>query len=342
MTVNDIAYPEDIDKSPEFIQKTLRGELDNASFEKRYIHKKGHMVICEVSSSLVRDTKGTPLYFISHVHDISDRKQAQEALRQERDFAEDLIETAQAIVLVLDVKGRIVRFNSYLEKLSGYRLEEVQGKDWFATFLPERNRTLIRELFLKAIGDTKTSGNVDVIVTKDNRERMIEWYDKTLKDADGKIAGLLAIGIDVTERMKAEEALKESELRFRTLFESIPDSVIVHDDTGTILHINEIGAHRLEWTAKDLIGRRLQEIVTSENSASITNHVKETHEVGWTKFETTYVARSGWQFAAEVSERTIKFGKQKAILSVARDISERKRAEQACDREQTAISNHCG
>jgi two-component system cell cycle sensor histidine kinase/response regulator CckA len=77
MTVNDIAHPEDIDKSPMFIQRTLRGETDRGTFEKRYLHKKGHVVTCQVSSSLVRNADGFPLYFISHVHDITERKQAE-------------------------------------------------------------------------------------------------------------------------------------------------------------------------------------------------------------------------------------------------------------------------
>jgi PAS domain S-box-containing protein/putative nucleotidyltransferase with HDIG domain len=133
---------------------------------------------------------------------------------------------------------------------------------------------------------------------------------------------------DITDRKQAEEALRESETRFRTLFEAIPDTVLVHDDKGVILHINEIGAQRLEWSAKDLIGRNLREIVTSENAASISNHVRETHKVGWSRFETTYVSRSGWRTIAEVYEHPIVFGKKKAILSVARDITERKEVEE--------------
>jgi PAS domain S-box-containing protein len=140
--------------------------------------------------------------------EITERKQAEEALRRERDFAESLIETAQAIVLVLDPDGRIVRFNPYMEELSGYKLDEVQGKDWFSIFLPQREHEPIRELFLQAINDIQTRGNVNSIVTKDGREREIEWYDKILKDTDGKTAGLLTIGQDITERKRAEETLR--------------------------------------------------------------------------------------------------------------------------------------
>jgi PAS domain S-box-containing protein len=137
--------------------------------------------------------------------DITDRKKAEEALREEQHFAYRLIQTAQTIILLLDTTGHIVSINPYMEGISGYTLKEVQGKDWFSTFLPEYTRDLLRELYLKAISDIQTRGNVSPIVTRDGRELQIEWYDKTLKDESGNIKGLLCIGQDVSERKRAEE-----------------------------------------------------------------------------------------------------------------------------------------
>lgn len=148
--------------------------------------------------------------YCSLLGNIIERKQAEELLRSEKDFAEGLVNTAQVIVLVLDTEGRIVRFNPYMEEISGYQLQEVQGKDWFTTFLPKRDQNGIRDLFLQAISDIQTRGNVNPIVTRDGRERKIEWYDKTLKDANGNVVGLLAIGQDVTERKRAEAQIKTS------------------------------------------------------------------------------------------------------------------------------------
>ncbi|MBM3302680.1 MAG: PAS domain S-box protein, partial [Deltaproteobacteria bacterium] len=74
MTVNDIAHPEDVDLSPGFIERAFSGEVDRAEFDKRYIHKKGHVVWGRVASSLVRDKEANPLYFISHVQDLTERK----------------------------------------------------------------------------------------------------------------------------------------------------------------------------------------------------------------------------------------------------------------------------
>ncbi|MBI4516534.1 MAG: PAS domain S-box protein [Deltaproteobacteria bacterium] len=141
------------------------------------------------------------------VRDVSERIRVEEALRRERDFAESLIETAQVIVLVLDSRGRIVRFNPFFEEVSGYSLSEVQGHDWFATFLPQRDRQRIRELFETAVSGARVQGNINPIVTKHGHEREIEWYTKTLTDPGGSVLGVLAVGHDITERLCAAQRL---------------------------------------------------------------------------------------------------------------------------------------
>jgi PAS domain S-box-containing protein len=168
-------------------------------------------------------------------------------------------------------------------------------------------------------------------VVTEEREVFKLYSQRLVKKLEKK---MLDLEREVTERKQAEEAVRESETRFRTLFEAIPDTVLVHDDEGTILHINEIGAQQLEWSAKDLVGRNLREIVAPENRALIADHIRETHKVGWCRFETTYVSQSGWQIMVEVNERPIKFGEEKDILCVTRDITERKKAEKALIREK--------
>lgn len=143
--------------------------------------------------------------------DMSERLQAREALRRERDFAESLIETAPVIILVLDPEGRIVRFNPFMAELTGYPLDEVKGKDWFTTFLPARDRARVRRRFQSALHDTPTRGNINSIRTRAGRERLIVWHDKTLKDAQGQVMGCLAIGHDVTAEKEREAQLFQAQ-----------------------------------------------------------------------------------------------------------------------------------
>lgn len=149
--------------------------------------------------------------FTGFVRDITERKEAERALQEQRDFAEGLIETAQAIVLVLDPEGRIVRFNKYMEELSGYTLQEVQGREWFDIFLPERDRERIRGLFGDAIAELEVRGNINPIVTKEGMEREISWWAKTMKDEDGRVVGLLSVGHNVTELRDAQERVVQTE-----------------------------------------------------------------------------------------------------------------------------------
>ncbi len=140
--------------------------------------------------------------------DITERLQMELELIAERDFSKSLIETAQTIILVLNPDGTIRTFNKYMEKISGYTLDEVRRKNWFQTFLPTDDWKKIQETFKKAISTIQTAGNINPIITKDGQKRYISWYDKTLKQKDGKIVGLLCTGQDVTAQLDLQQKLQ--------------------------------------------------------------------------------------------------------------------------------------
>ncbi|MCX6690524.1 MAG: PAS domain S-box protein [Methanoregula sp.] len=172
----------------------------------------GHFSWISINSNpLFRENDPLPFAVVVTFVDITERKVAEAALLKERNFAESIIGTAQAIIIILDTAGHIVYINPYMEEISGYILKEVKGKEWFEMFLPPGTQQRTRALFQNAIREIQTRGNDDVIITKDGRERVIEWNDTTLKSADGSIEGLLAIGQDITDRKRAEESLKKSQ-----------------------------------------------------------------------------------------------------------------------------------
>lgn len=177
--------------------------------ERQFIRSNGRKFPVEISSTWLRD--GAEPVIQSFARDITERKRSRDALIQERDFAESLIETAQAIVLVLDSQGRIVRFNRFLEDLSGYPFSEVAGQDWFSTFLPERDRPRIRDVFQVVLADGPVSGVINSIVTKDGKEREIAWWAKTLRSPSGELTGVLSVGHDVTELKRAQEKIVQNE-----------------------------------------------------------------------------------------------------------------------------------
>ncbi len=309
-------------------------------YEIKLKNRDGSHVLCSISAKVQFDAHGAPLKIIGSMRDITERKRAEEALQRERDFAEGMIDTAQTIVLVLDTQGCIVRFNPYMEEISGYASAEVQGKDWFTAFLQERDRERTRNLFLKALGDTQTRGNVNAIVTRDGREREIEWYDKTLKDEQGNVVGLLSIGQDITERKKIEEALRRNEEQYRLITENSLDLVCMLDQKGKIAYTSPSFREVLGHKPEELVGsdffslvhpddraagiRTLPRALFSKNGRTVELRYK--HQNGeWRIFESVW----SWVFDENRSP-------QRAVV-VSRNITERKHAEEALRYERNLL-----
>jgi PAS domain S-box-containing protein len=255
-TWEKLIHPDDMPGVEEVLNAHFEGKTDHYEAEHRLKHKSGEWIwVLDKGRVIKRDAKGKPLRMCGTHLDITERKQAEEALYAAKTFSDGLIDTAQAIILVLDTKGRIVRFNTYLEALSGYRLEEVKGKDWFTTFLPQADHNRIRDLFAKAVDDIQTKGNINPIRAKDGREIIVEWHDKTLRGPEGSTVGVLAIGVDITERKQAEEELAATTSFLDTVVDRSPFAMWVADPNGTIIRTNQALREVLNLTDEQLIGK---------------------------------------------------------------------------------------
>ena len=179
------------------------------------------------------------------------RNELEEAMRRERDFAEGLIDTAQAIVIVLDPEGRILRLNRFMEELSGYTRPELQNADWFAIFPLEAERDEARARFLEAVTGGRSTANTSVIVTRDGRRILVEWHDKPLRDDHGAIIGLLALGQDVTER----ERLTESQRLLSAAVEQSVASIVITDAHADIQFVNAGFTRSTGYTLEEAFGR---------------------------------------------------------------------------------------
>ncbi len=111
--------------------------------------------------------------------DITEQRRMELELISERDFSKSLIETAQTVILVLNPDGTINFFNPYMEKISGYTLEEVQGKDWFETFLPNQDWKAIREVFNSTLAFTKAvvTNHYSVVFRMRNLSKPVSFHD---------------------------------------------------------------------------------------------------------------------------------------------------------------------
>ena len=290
------------------------------------LRKDGHEFPAEIGISTAETSEGT--IFMTTIIDISARREAEKALQLERAYSDSLVETTQAIVLVLELDGTIRYFNPYMEQLSGYRLEEVKGKEWFGTFIPEHDRPEIRQLAKQAISGQLKGANVNPIVTKDGRHRVIEWHNKTLMDLNGQVTSLLATGMDITDRVRDEETLRQSEEKFRLLFELSSDGICVLDMDGNFIDINRIFHEQLGYTKQEMMSfGNIAAVNTPQAAEVFIRRISEIDRLGHARFESFYKKKFGMVIPVEVNARLINFKGDQVILASIRDITARRHLE---------------
>ena len=267
----------------------------------------------------------------------SERKQQQQQqseLQKEKQFSENIINTIQAIVLILDTKGRIVMFNSYMEQVSGYRLEEVKGKDWFEIFLPKEDHAKIRELFSKAISGIQTKRNINSVITKDGRKIEIEWYDKTIKGVESNTEGLLSIGIDVTELNKTKAALEEDELKIRAIFDQTFQFIGLMTVDGILIEANRTALEFSGIEASSVLNKPFWQTPwwthSSELQEKLRQSIEKVAQGKFIRFEATHIAKDGTLHYIDFSLKPVKDENGKIIFMIpeGRDITEFKDTEE--------------
>lgn len=142
---------------------------------------------------------------------ITKRRKVEDALRMQESFSDTLFESAPAVVLLLDPKGRITGINPYLEQVSGFGIKEVLGKYWFEPFVAETEEPVSAEFLQEVSGGVAGARDTRAIITKSGGQRLIEWRGTTLRDAAGKIVGYMNVGQDVTAQNACEIALQSAE-----------------------------------------------------------------------------------------------------------------------------------
>ena len=158
---------------------------------------------------------------------VADRRSSEASLRRERDRAKLYFETAGVMLLVLRADRRVRLINRCGAELLAASADEIIGKDWVETFIPPRLRAAAAEDSERCLrGDEHAEPCTEGIVLRaDGAERVIAWRHTRLRDEQGRIIGILSSGEDVTDQRRAEQALRESEARFRVLAESMPQLV---------------------------------------------------------------------------------------------------------------------
>ncbi len=146
-TFQDITHPDDLDIDHENAKRMLDGQLESYSIEKRYLHKNGEIVWVNITVSMVREDTGAPSYFISIVEDITERKQAAEALQKSEKRFKDVVDNASEWIWEVDSSGKYTYVSPVVESILGYKPEEILQKHFYDLFCPDDKEELKRAAF---------------------------------------------------------------------------------------------------------------------------------------------------------------------------------------------------
>jgi PAS domain S-box-containing protein len=264
-------------------------------------------------------------------HDVTELKRAEQALRESEERYRTLVETSPDAITLFDLNLNIIAVNRPALALYGYeRKEEVIGKSVLDYLVPEelaRAREDIANLL-----ETGSIGTVEyTLLKKDGTLFPAELRASLILDKKKKPSAILLVSRDITERKQAEKALRESEERYRTLAESAEDVIFILDSEGHLRYINQFGAIQLGGNPGKIIGKTLSQLFLQEVAEKQMLALKTVLESRKPFFHEINMVLPTGDIYSDVRLIPIlaQSGEVQSVMGIARDITERKRAEEA-------------
>jgi diguanylate cyclase (GGDEF)-like protein/PAS domain S-box-containing protein len=258
MNMRDIAAPEHFDFVRDQLLKKLEDPSQQTSYEVDCIRKDGARITLEVNSSAVMKN-GEPVAIQGIARDITERKRAEEIIREREQQYRDLFENANDLIYTHDLNGCFTSLNRAGERITGYSRAEALKMKIGDVVAPESIADAHAMTQRKLSEDVSTTYEVDILA-KDGRRVSLELSTRLIL-RHGVPVGVQGIGRDITERKRSEKALKESENRYRQLGEGIFHQVWTANPDGQLDYVNSRTLKYFNKTAKDMLGEGWKGVV---------------------------------------------------------------------------------
>lgn len=254
-SIFDLFPPADAERYYARIQHaSMAGAAD--VYEDRVTLPEGDMYFLSTFTRICdSDNKLSGVQIISQ--DITDIKIMEHELRESNHKSEQLLNMAAEIILCLDENGTITHLNDSGHAILGYRAPELIGKNWFDTCLPAYNRDAIKIYYKQLLGTDRESMMIyeNQVVTGTGECRTIQWRNAIIKDSTGKSVLSFSSGVDVTDRHRTEQALRDSEMQKKAILNGLSSNVALLDRDLTVIWANRAAAESVAVPAEALTGK---------------------------------------------------------------------------------------
>ena len=356
-TVRSVTHPDDWAKNSVVLHRHLSLGSRIERFEKRYLHKDGHVLWGEVSSTLVYNAEGIPAYFIAQVLDIGKRKRTEEALQKARDELEEKVRERTAELSVAneqlrifqqfaeasgqgfsmaDLSGHLLYMNPALCRMLGEdKPHDRIGQHVSIYYSDEVNRKRETERFSVLMRDGYWQGELPMLSRQG--ESIPTWHNTFLiRDESGEPFRIAVVITDISERKRAEEALRQSHEELQAIYDGMPDGLLVADiETKRFVRCNAAIRQMLGYSEDKLLSRSVMDIHPADEMSRVleTFHalVAGGQRVGQ---DIPLLRNDGSVFHVDVTHSEITLNERKCSVGFFRDITERKQAQEALQRSE--------
>ena len=317
------------------IGRLARASLETGRRQEAEIRlgRSGRPLWLQVATSALLDLDGNLTGVMGVARDITENKNNQEKLQEEKKQFQHYLDLAAVMFLAMDNQGHIRLINRKGLEILGYDERELLGQDWFGKCLPPDTVEQVRGVFRQVM-----QGRYDCpeyhenpVLTKKGDVRLMAWHNACLKDADGSAIGVLSSGLDITERRRAQKALRQSEKRYRATFEQTAVGVCHADFQGRFLRVNQCLCDFWGYSADELRDIQCREITHPDDLPMSMEHDDRllSGEIDSYSLEKRYLKKDGSQMWGQVTVSLVKDdeGKPEYFISIVRDISARKKME---------------
>ena len=319
-----LIHPDDLEKVNDVFKDTLAGNVNN--YDVRIYTMKGELVELRVQTVPIYE-EGRITGTISFGHDITEQKHAEEELRESEDKLQTILESANDLVIQLTPTGFVKYLSPNCERLTGYKPEELIGKHMKKTTPPSEAPKTLKTLKRVLKGEVIRDFAINQI-HKDGRIVPTE-INITPVRKEGKIVAVQGIMRDVSERKQAEEALKASEEKFRSLFEDSRDTIFITSADGIMLDINSAGEELFGYTRSELLGMDVRQLYLDQNDRI--QFVQEIIQTGYVRnYEMKFRRKDGEGIECLLTAtiKTADDGKTILFQGIISDVTETRKLEE--------------
>ena len=324
-----ITHPDDIDISGKAVDRALHNQGKSIRLIKRYIHKDGHTIWADISSVTIFDAKGQPSHFLTHILDITERKQAEEALRQSEERYRQLVMLSPDLIAIHQA-GHVVFVNDAGVKLCGAdNPDQILGR-LVTDFVPPAFQPLARERMRQTITADKPRRYEQKLLRLDGTELDIEATGMPFIYQNRPAIQLIIH--DITERKRAEQALRASEENFRSIFENSTAGVALVGLDGRYRMVNPAFSEILGYTAEELLAIDFWKLTHPDDMEHSRKAMRQALDKKGesTRYTKRYIHKDGHTIWADVSSNLMydTEGKPSYFITHVTDITQRKQSEE--------------